>query len=672
MSIMTRVKAAYRALTGLEDESWKNFMYGKKTDAGPRINEQSSLSISALFAAVNFIAGTIATLPKVVYRHQANGGKQRAIDHPLYAKLHDQPNEDMTAWQWVYTSIMHKYLWGNWYTYRNFNTYRNQRLIPLLPDRTYKDPDRPGYVFTRINNKTKEIALPKEDVLHIPHISLDGITGKGIIHYARESLGIAKAQDQFAGKFFGTGLHPGGFVNVEGKMDEETRKALQRDFNQKYAGLGKSHMVIFMTGGAKYEPEEIDPEKAQALESRQFSVVEVSRWTNLPPHILRELSRATFSNIEQQGLELVIYSLLPITTQIEQAMNATFFDEEERKTHFIKFELKGLMRGDLKTRQAFYESMLDRGVFNADMVLDLEDMNPQPDGLGKIYFVPLNMVNKKMVTGSQPLTIEASDHNRGDRGVEFSEYIEGTVEYRYTGLRRKLTQAYKKKFDAYGENIVALEVKSIREAIEKHLSERNSIDFFAWLDSFYSEFKQDIERSAAPLLSSYADALLPVAKEEIQSEADIDTEYQRFQHDYKEVFVSRHIDSSVGQIKNVVSEAQQNGEDPGEALTQRMDEWEEKRPGKITMRETIRAENAFAKAVFAAAGITKIRSVHLGKSCPYCRALDGTVIDIKGNFLTKGEFQPDNADEPLIVTGNRSHPPYHDGCDCTIAASSGG
>jgi hypothetical protein len=93
-----------------------------------------------------------------------------------------------------------------------------------------------------------------------------------------------------------------------------------------------------------------------------------------------------------------------------------------------------------------------------------------------------------------------------------------------------------------------------------------------------------------------------------------------------------------------------------------MDEWEEKRPGKITMRETIRAENAFAKAVFAAAGITKIRSVHLGKSCPYCRALDGTVIDIKGNFLTKGEFQPDDADEPLIVTGNRGHPPYHNGC----------
>lgn len=669
MKVVERIKAAYRALTGLNDESWKNFMYGATTTAGPRINEKSSLNISALFAALNFLAGTIATLPKVIYRRTPGGGKQRAYDHPLYSRLHDQPNSEMTAWQWIYTSIMHKYLWGNWYTYKDFSTYRKQSLVPLLPDRTWVDPEKPGYVFTKVNKKSKVIALPKEDVLHIPHISLDGITGNGIVHYARESLGLAKAQEEFASHFFGTGLHPGGFVSVEKPMSEETRKALQHDFNEKYKGLGKSHMVIFMAGGAQYSPEEIDPEKAQALESRQFSVVEAARWTNLPPHILRELSRATFSNIEHQGLELVIYSLLPLTTQIEQAMNITFFDEEERRSYFIKFELKGLMRGDLKTRQAFYESMLDRGVFNADMVLDLEDMNPQPDGLGQVYFVPLNMVNKQMVMSPQPLTIQEPESNNQRTVNSRPQKIVRMIEYRSFDLRRKLTQAYRKQFDVYAENIVTAEIRAIRKGIEEYLSERDSFDFYNWMDNFYRGFRKDINRNATPLLSSFAEALLPVTQEEIQSEQDINSDYQRFQSEYRDVFVSRHVNSSVGQIKTVIADAQKNGKDPTEELAQRMDEWEEKRPGKITMRESIRAENAFTKAVFAASGITKIRSVHVGKSCPYCRALDGVVIDISGNFLNPGEFKPDGADLPLIVTGSRSHPPYHDGCDCTISAS---
>jgi HK97 family phage portal protein len=560
-------------------------------------------------------------------------------------------------------------LWGNWWTYRNYRTHRDQELIALLPDRTVLDAKYPDYVFTRVGDNTKSLALPKQDVLHIPHISLDGITGKGIVHYAQESLGLAKAQDEFAAKFYGAGIHPGGFVKVEKSMDKDTRESLQRDFNEKYSGLGRSHKVIFMTGGAEYEPEQIDPQKAQALESRQFSVVEVSRWMNLPPHILRELSRATFSNIEQQGLELVMYSLLPLTTQIEQAMNVAFFDQEERKTHFVKFELKGLMRGDLQTRQAFYESMLDRGVFNADMVLDLEDMNPQPDGLGQVYFVPLNMVNKEMVTSAQPLTIEPPKQN-GQRALPAPpQKIVRMIEYRSTDLRRKLTQAYKKQFDAYAERIVGDEVRNMRDALEQYFSERDSIDFYAWMDGFYREFRQEIDSAAAPILASYAEAILPVAQEEIQSEQDITTEYQRFQGEYRAAFVGRHVNSSIGQVKTVVAEAQKEGNDPGPAVAERMDEWEEKRPSKITMRESIRAENAFAKAAFAASGIRKIRSVHVGQSCPYCRALDGKVIDITGAFLTQGEFQPDDADRPLLVTSSRGHPPYHNGCDCTIAAS---
>jgi hypothetical protein len=160
-----------------------------------------------------------------------------------------------------------------------------------------------------------------------------------------------------------------------------------------------------------------------------------------------------------------------------------------------------------------------------------------------------------------------------------------------------------------------------------------------------------------------------VAQEEVNSTSDISSQYSNFEREYREYFVNRHIKSSHGQLKAVVRDAQEAGENEAEAVEKRILEWEEKRPDKISMRETVRAESAFAKTVFALAGITKIVSVAFGKSCPYCQALDGMVIGIDDFFLTKGNFQPDGAKEPLIVTSNRSHPPYHDGCDCGIMAS---
>lgn len=671
MTLTKRISAAIRAFRAHEEydeKKWQEWMRGPVTKSGARINEVSSLSIPAVFAAINFLASTFATLPKVVLRRLPGGGAVRAYDHPLYDRLHNKPNDSgLTAWQWIYTSAFHKYLWGNWYTWVDRESYLRQQFIPLLPDRTYPDPENNDRFVTYRKDGQRipqPIYLLRSEVLHIPHISLDGVSGKGVIHYARESLGVARAQDEFAATFYGHGIHAGGFVQVPvgGTMSEETRKGLQEDFNQKYGGLGRSWKAIFLTGGAEFKEAAVDAQKAQALESRQFSVVEVSRWMNLPPHVLRELSRATFSNIEQQGIELVIYSILPATTQIEQAMNVTFFDEEERKTHFVKFELKGLLRGDLKARTEFYTAMLDRGVFSADQVLELEDMNPQPNGLGRLYVLPLNMVNKELVVSPQPLTINAPRSLVAERDVQL-------IDCRSSGLRRKLTIAYKKQFDAYGQRIVELETQAVRAAAKEMLAQRGTMDFLAWLDTFYQEFAGQIDSFVAPLLSSYAEAVLPIAQTEINSEAEIGPQYEQFQREFREYFVGRHVDSSRGQLRSIVLEAQQAGKEPADAIEARLSEWEQKRPGKIAMRESLRAESAFARSIFALSGIAKIRSVYYGKNCPYCRALHGRVIGISEFFLTKGEFQPEGADRPLIVTGNRSHPPYHDGCDCGIEAS---
>jgi phage portal protein BeeE len=217
MKILNRLSAAIKVLRGFEDyddEKYLEYISGEITKAGIRINEANSLTISAVYSAINIIAGTIASLPKVIYRRLGTGGKERAFDHPLYDRLHNKPNSsNLTSWQWIFTQIVHKYLWGNWYTYIDIKSHRNREFIPLLPDRTYLDPitkDR----YVTVTEKMKTLYIEKYRMLHIPHFSLNGETGKGVIHYARESLGISKALDEFAGTFFGSGIHPGGFVEV--------------------------------------------------------------------------------------------------------------------------------------------------------------------------------------------------------------------------------------------------------------------------------------------------------------------------------------------------------------------------------------------------------------------------------------------------------------------------
>ncbi|HUV65289.1 MAG TPA: phage portal protein [Sedimentisphaerales bacterium] len=669
--VSTGVSTAIRIIRGTAAEDWAAYFGsngGRKTKAGTKIHETSAMTISALYAALNFLGGVVASLPLRVRRTLPAGGSEPATDHPLYDRLHAKANDSgLTAWQWIYTSLLHKYLWGNWWAH--VNRFGGFELTPLLPDRTWIDMRNPMIVHTRENNG-REIILDRRDVLLIPHVSLGGVMGKGVVHYARESLGLIKAQEEFASGFFGSGVKAGGFVQVpaDQEMKEETRKGLQKDFNKKYGELGESWKAIFLTGGAEWNPNEIDATKAQVLESREFSIAEVSRWTGLAPHLLHDLSRATFSNIEELDLALVIFTITPIVTQAEQAMNVTFFDERERQTLYVKFDLKGLLRGNLEARAGFYTQMLDRGVFNADNVLALEDMNPQPEGLGKVYVMPLNMMNKKMIVGTQPLSLKVApirDVTPTRAGIAAPQRF---VAQRTSAHRRRITIAYSTLWESYAAQILKEEAESLRSGITEWLGERSAAEFVTWLDTFYESFHERIDALSAPLLSSYADAILPIAQQEIGNDEDLEAQTQAFlsgADGYHDTFIRRHIRHSRGSLATAVTDA----EDPEAAAEEVLEDWKTLRPERLRLHESIRSESAFTRNVFVLAGVTKLVSVSYGKSCPYCLALDGKVIEIQGAFLEPGDFQPEGAERPLTVTSIRRHPPYHDGCDCGIEAS---
>jgi len=360
---------------------------------------------------------------------------------------------------------------------------------------------------------------------------------------------------------------------------------------------------------------------------------------------------------------------MPLASQIENAMNIAFFDDEERRQYYVKFELKGLLRGDVAARTAFYTAMLDRGVMNADEVRELEDMNPQADGLGQTIYVPLNWVPKGQSVNMQITSRSDEPHVESREEISKTAEIRSARAVRTAAIRRKLTVAYKPKLETIASDLVSEELSALREAVGKISAENGIAEFQAFIEEFYPEFKKRFAAKAGSFFSAYGNDILPVALEEASSTMDVAAQFERFRDSYTDTLATRHVGSSRGQIKELINEHRADPEALAKALNQRLDEWQEKRAGKIVMQESVRSENAFAHAIFKEAGVGKVVSVAYGDNCPYCDSLNGTVVGIDEAFLQNGEYQPDGADAPLIVASKKSHPPYHPGCDCGITVS---
>jgi hypothetical protein len=298
-------------------------------------------------------------------------------------------------------------------------------------------------------------------------------------------------------------------------------------------------------------------------------------------------------------------------------------------------------------------------------VLELEDMNPQPGGLGKFYVLPLNMVSKEMVVGgnggspeSSPLLASAQRAFRAGKALTMAQ------------RRRNLTLRWTPKFQGMAEKIVKAEVSAIRQALKDTLGEHALGDFLLWLEEFYRKQQPKVEASAAPVFASYASDLLPLAQEEAGSSADIKAEYEAFGKKFQEGFAKAHVISSRQKLDAKIREAQAASQGELEALEEELAGWEETIPPRIAQKETILAENSFTRKAFALCGIVKIMSVAAGANpCPYCAALDGKVVGIEEDLLAAGDFQPDGADKPLSVAKPIKSPPYHGGCQCALTVS---
>ena len=378
------------------------FYMGGST-SGKNVTERSAMQMTAVYSCVRILAEAVAGLPLHLYKYTAEGGKERAIDHPLYRLLHDEPNPEMSSFVFRETLMTHLLLWGNAYA----QVIRNGKnevvaLYPLMPNKMSVDRDENGHLYytyyrgpdEAIKNKEFAVTLQPSDVLHIPGLGFDGLVGYSPIAMAKNAIGMAIACEEYGAKFFANGATPGGVLEHPGAIKDPQR--VRESWQAAFGGSSNSNKVAVLEEGMKYTPISISPEQAQFLETRKFQINEIARIFRVPPHMVGDLEKSSFSNIEQQSLEFVKYTLDPWVIRWEQSIMRALLSNTEKKDYFVKFNLEGLLRGDYQSRMNGYAIGRQNGWMSANDIRELENLDriPAEEG-GDLYLINGNMLPLK-------------------------------------------------------------------------------------------------------------------------------------------------------------------------------------------------------------------------------------------------------------------------------------
>jgi len=373
------------------------------TTAGKTVTERSAMQMTAVYSCVRILAEAVAGLPLHLYKYTDGGGKEKALNHPLYRLLHDEPNPEMSSFVFRETLMTHLLLWGNAYA----QVIRNGKgeviaLYPLMPNKMSVDRDENGrlyYTYYRgsdeaIKNKDFAVTLQPSDVLHIPGLGFDGLVGYSPIAMAKNAIGMAIACEEYGAKFFANGAAPGGVLEHPGTIKDPQR--VRESWQSTFGGSGNANKIAVLEEGMKYTPIGISPEQAQFLETRKFQINEIARIFRVPPHMVGDLEKSSFSNIEQQSLEFVKYTLDPWVIRWEQSIQRALLSQGEKAEYFVKFNLEGLLRGDYQSRMNGYAIGRQNGWMSANDIRELENLDriPAEEG-GDLYLINGNMLPMK-------------------------------------------------------------------------------------------------------------------------------------------------------------------------------------------------------------------------------------------------------------------------------------
>jgi HK97 family phage portal protein len=366
---------------------------GEETLSGVAVSPDSAMRLSAVWTCVRIRSEDVGKLPCFLYQRLPDGGKKRAVDHPLFRLIRDQPNPYQTAFEFRQLLQAWIDLRGNGYALKEFDA--RGRIIALWPlNPTWvtvlRAPDT-WELFYRLNIPGQQSeTLPAEAILHVRGMTLDGYCGVSPISYHRETIGLGVAAQKYGAAFFGNGSQPGGVLKVPTVLTKEAADVLRAQWEQKFRGVDNAKKIAIFDGGMEWVQTGMDNTDAQYIESRKFQNQQIYGIYRMPAHKAGDLDRATFSNIEHQALEYVTDCLGTELERWAQCLKRDLLSDAEKSEYFFEFLPDALLKGDIKSRYEAYAIARNWGVLSVNDIRERENMNHIPNG--DIFLQPLNMI----------------------------------------------------------------------------------------------------------------------------------------------------------------------------------------------------------------------------------------------------------------------------------------
>jgi HK97 family phage portal protein len=541
MGVMRRAwnKVAGWALRGVSigSEAAAALFGYRPTLSGTVVSDVTALESPAYFAGVRNVSEDLATLPLITYRRIDERKRERDPDFYLYPILHDMPNEEIDAV--TFFEMQQAWLMMRRNAYAEVvrdRTGRCMGLWPIPPSRVsvrrfegellYQVSLPPGMTDPQSGLPFK--ILDRSRILHVKALALDGILGLNSITTHSEAIGLSLALDRYGAAFFGNDGTPGGTYEHPGKLTDPAYKRLKGALEDRHKGLENAHRIAILEEGMKFNATSVPNDKAQFIDSKRYSVEDMGRLNRIAPHKIGDLSRATFSNIEHQGIDYVVSTIRPPAVRWERAIHAQVYLADDRKTHYSEFLLDALLRGDSQQRAQAFATMRQNGVINADEWRALENLNPIEDGSGAVYLVNGTMmpVNGEMsldkrieavgaliragfdpVVAAKSLGLDPMPHIGLPPVTVQPAYLLDKNGQKPAEEEPDAARLFRPLFLAAAQRCVHKEATALAKAVEKVLRPNGMRAFEGWVTEFYRDHGATIKQAFVPIAVAVGEAI---------------------------------------------------------------------------------------------------------------------------------------------------------------------
>jgi HK97 family phage portal protein len=627
-----------------------------ESNSGIAVTPLTAMQCSAVFACIRVLSESIGQIPLKVYK-TGDGSKDVAKDFYLYDLLRWQPNDFQTAFDLKVFIILCLCLRGNFYGYINWigsgKKKQISEILPLHPDNvTPKQSKDWGIIYNVKTGDNKPEVIKNENIWHIKGLSLDGFTGVSPIKYQKESIGLALATEKHGSNLFKRGGRPSGTIEHPGELSKPAIERILAGWNAAHGG-SKQGGTALLEEGMKYKTISMTNEDAQFLETRKYQRSEIAGMFRVPLHMIGDLEKSSFSNIEHQGLEFVKYSLGGWVVNIELSVRKDLLTEDQKKTYFAEFLVDALERGDISSRYQAYSTGIEKGILSPNECRAKENLNPR-DG-GDDFLRPMNME----ISG---------DENGGDPVEDPARVFRLRSKANSINARNQLREGYKKMFASAMQKVVSNDVWQIRANIGKNIKNRSN--FTTWLNEYYDNSSGAIKKEIFRILKNYALLVKTLALQDVDFDGEING-FSEFIDERSGNVSLNYIKSNINQLLALLQETETD--ELKAVLLQRLEEWEkgsDTRPAKSESwaeDEVVKTDNAVSRFCWAAAGVISLIWRTQGRdTCPFCKQMNGKKVGIKEPFIEKDSFLEADDGSGLKIRGIKNHPPIHKGCKCII------